>query len=366
MTKRHIAVALSGLHSVGRGAEVALSAIATELAGRGHNVTVFGGGPARPNLAYSYLQVPHAGRDEVGRYPRLPLLLNSPLAWEELNFALALRRAIDYSAYDITIGCSYPYTNWVLRRGKSDKRPPHLFVTENGDWPAYANNRDYRLFGCDGLACTNPEYYERNREKWRATLIPNGIDVTRFHPGPSERERLGLPVDEKIVFMASALFANKRVGDAIRAVAEVPDVHLVVAGDGDLRVEIDALAAELLPGRFTRSTFDPADMGSLYRSVDLTLHLATDESFGNVYIESTACGTPVVAHDNELTQWILGEDARLVDTFDPPLVVDALREVLHDPPAMDTAAKRCAERFSWTTIGVEYEQFIDRILKECR
>src|SRR5690606_23785384 len=118
-------------------------------------------------------------------------------------------------------------------------------------WPAYARNSEYRFFGCEGLVCTNLEYFERNKDRWRCRLIPNGVDSQRFSPGPPQREQFGLPADRLVVLMVSALIESKRVGLGVEAVSRIPDAHLVVAGNGPLRPAIDEMAARLLPGRFT-------------------------------------------------------------------------------------------------------------------
>jgi glycosyltransferase involved in cell wall biosynthesis len=84
----------------------------------------------------------------------------------------------------------------------------------------------------------------------------------------------------------------------------VPRAFCVIAGDGPLRNGVDHLAAKLLPGRFLRSTFPHELMRVLYRSANVFLHAAVRESFGNVYIEALVSGTPIVAHNDEVTRWI--------------------------------------------------------------
>ena len=85
--------------------------------------------------------------------------------------------------------CSYPFTNWALRRPtRSARRPRHVFVTQNGDWPAYVRHSaerqsEYRFFDCDGLICINPDFFDRNKAAWNCRLIPNGVDPGRFQPG---------------------------------------------------------------------------------------------------------------------------------------------------------------------------------------
>ena len=179
--------------------------------------------------------------------------------------------------------------------GLARREPRHVFVTQNGDWPAYADNSEYRFFGCDGLICTNPDFFDRNKERWRCALIPNGVDTDRFRPGPADRAEFGLPAEGRIVLMVSALIPSKRVDLGVEIVSRIPGCHLVVAGDGPMRHQIDASAARRMPGRFTRLTVAPERMPALYRSADVFMHLSTDEAFGNVYLEAMACGLPVVA-----------------------------------------------------------------------
>jgi glycosyltransferase involved in cell wall biosynthesis len=161
--------------------------------------------------------------------------------------------------------------------------------------------------------------------------------------------------------MVSALIPSKFVAGGVRAVAALPGVHLVIAGDGPQRAEIDALAATLLPGRFTRLTTTMDRMPELYRCADAFLHLSRDEAFGNVYIEALATGLPVVAHVYPTARWILGEYGRLVDSADEPRITEALRAALAAPP--DAAARHtaAAARFDWPVVAAHYADFIGRI-----
>src|SRR5664280_421499 len=308
--------ALPGLHRYDRGAEIAFISIAAELAKTGDIVTLIGSGRERAAAPYRFLHAASVRRENFESLPSLPVLRNE-YAYEDLTFVPDLLRRYRPANYDVTITCNYPFTNWALRRpALRGSRPPHVFVTENDDWPAHADNSEFRFFGCEGLVCTNPEYYERNRQRWRSRLIPNGVDCNRFTLGPAQREEFGFPKDRLIVLMVSALISSKRVEFGIEAVSRIRDAHLVVAGDGPLREEIDASGARLLPGRFTRLSVSPERMPSLYRSADVFLHLSHEEAFGNVFLEAMACGLPIVAHDSPRLRWIVGDDEYLLDTTD--------------------------------------------------
>jgi glycosyltransferase involved in cell wall biosynthesis len=219
------------------------------------------------------------------------------------------------------------------------------------------------LFRCDGLVCTNPVYFARNEVRWRSTLVPNGVDLARFAPGPGDRAALGLPEGVPLVLMVSALIDTKRVDAAVRAVAELDGVHLVVAGDGIARDEIESLAATLLPGRFHRLTLPFERMPLLYRSADVFLHTTLAESFGNVYVEARASGLPVVAHDSAITRWILGVSDLLVDTEHQGVLIDAIARALQAASSSaSTTMPEDLERFSWPRVIDGYEAFLGEVL----
>lgn len=349
--------ALPGFHSEERGAEVALLSVADELARRGDNVTVIGSGPPREGPAYIYRQVRTINRRKLERLPFFPPF-RSETVWEDAAFAMGLRRAYNPRDYDITVTCNFPFTHWTLRRG-GEQRPRHLYVTQNGNWPAVSDKAEFRFFGCDGLVCTNPDYEAETRHRWRTALIPNGIDPARFTAVVGNREEFGLPADRSIVLMVSALIDTKRVMEGMRAVARLPDMHFAVAGDGPLRDEVEALAREILPGRFSRLSLPAAHMPALYHSVDCFLHMSLTEAFGNVYVEAMASGLPVVAHDSERLRWIVGARDTLCDTENADAVVEALRLGLAcgrgDPDPR-------AQEFAWPAIATKYRDFALEVL----
>jgi glycosyltransferase involved in cell wall biosynthesis len=353
---------LPGLHKYSRGAEIAFISIANELAKAGTEVTLIGAGAPESPTAYNYIRARCLARERFEAFPSLPLL-RSEWAYEELTFAPSLFWKYRPASYDVTVTCSYPFTNWILRRpALTGRRPYHVFVTQNGDWPAYARNSEYRFFGCDGLVCTNPDFYDRNKSRWRCQIIPNGVDCSRFQPGRPERETLGLPSDRLIVLMVSALIPSKRVEVGIEAISSLPNAHLVVAGDGPQRRSLENLAANTMPGRFTRLSLTSDKMASLYRSADVFLHLSRDEPFGNVFVEAMACGLPIVAHDSPRSRWIVGDDEFLLDTGDPLAVAAAVTKASSARGAnLESRVARAAE-FSWPKIGQMYRQFLTDIV----
>jgi glycosyltransferase involved in cell wall biosynthesis/GT2 family glycosyltransferase len=357
-----IAFALPGLHRVQRGAEMALQNVAREIARLGHDVTVFGSGKDHPDEPYRFVHIPCIPRERFEKIPSIPFL-RTHYSWEELTFAPGLWRRTRGGNFDASVTCGYPYTNWTLRTCSAK----HVFITQNGDWMIRGQGIDYRFFDCDGLVCTNPQYFARHGERYPAALIPNGVDIETFSPAnsPAERNRAsyGLPPDGKIALMVSALIPSKRVIEGIRAAAGVDGLFLVVAGDGELRQQVDAEAARWMPGRYLRLSLPSARMPGLYRCADVVLHMSLEEPFGNVYTEALATGLPIVTHDWEGTRWALEDCASLVDCENEKAVTIALAQALADnsPEKIEKRGALVSRRFTWTKIAEQYADFLQRL-----
>ena len=354
---------IPGLHRYNRGAEIAFVAIASLLAEMGESVTLIGSGQARPESKYRFLHAGSVPRERFENFPSFPALRNE-FAYEDLTFIPHLLSQYRPDEYDVTVTCSFPFTNLALRRPMlSGRRPPHVFVTQNGDWPAYARNSENRLFGCEGLVCTNPDYFDRNRNRWRCQLIPNGVDCERFKIDHARRDKFGLPADRLVVLMVSALDSTKRVSTGIEAVSRIPNAHLIVAGDGPLRREIDEQAARLLPDRFTRSLIAPENMPTLYQSADVFLHLSKVESFGNVFLEAMSCGLPIVGHDSPRTRWIVGEDEYLTPADDPDVIAKQIELSRNECSQKKQVRVMRASEFSWQNVAKQYQTFLRDVIE---
>jgi glycosyltransferase involved in cell wall biosynthesis len=136
-------------------------------------------------------------------------------------------------------------------------------------------------------------------EDWN--LIPGGVDLETFSPGPkaAARQALGLRPDGYI-----ALFvANQGMGNAFKdfptmraALVELsrraPDkvLDLLVVGAEGPEERISANIAIRPLGYFRV----PARLADAYRAADVYVHAAIEETFGLSVAEALACGTPVV------------------------------------------------------------------------
>jgi glycosyltransferase involved in cell wall biosynthesis len=124
-------------------------------------------------------------------------------------------------------------------------------------------------------------------------VVHYGLDVL---PEPwGENPELPIPDGSPLLLCVARLAPQKGVDTAIRALPAVPDVTLLVLGEGPERTRLEELARELgvsdrvlMPGRV-------GDVASLYRRCDVVVHPARWEGFGLAMLEGMLAGRPVVA-----------------------------------------------------------------------
>ncbi|MGI8460850.1 MAG: glycosyltransferase family 4 protein, partial [Solirubrobacterales bacterium] len=176
----------------------------------------------------------------------------------------------------------------------------------------------------------------RRRRPERVVVIPNGVDSEAFSPGPDSglRARLGIGEDEVVAaFVATLDRAHhfKRLDLAIDALGRSGEgrLHLLVAGDGELRPEFEARAGAA--GLGDRVHFlgrvPHAELPDVLRAADLFL-LTTEppESFGIVLIEAMASGLAVVATEYPGVRAVVDDGANgvVVGRGDVGAVAEAL------------------------------------------
>jgi glycosyltransferase involved in cell wall biosynthesis len=133
-------------------------------------------------------------------------------------------------------------------------------------------------------------------------------------------------------------------------------MRLVICGDGPERSHLERKAAGLgitSSVRFAGYTSDPI---SEMAKADVTVLSSEYEGFGNVLVESMACGTPVVSTacpfgPSEILQD--GEYGRLVPVGDAAALAEAILQTLKHPVSSVVLRRRASE-FSAAAITDAY------------
>jgi 1,2-diacylglycerol 3-alpha-glucosyltransferase len=95
---------------------------------------------------------------------------------------------------------------------------------------------------------------------------------------------------------------------------------------------IRALASEKLgPGRFAMLTVPRHEIYDYYALADVFVLASLREGFGLVFLEALAAGVPVIAHDYEVSRYVLGEQGHLTDLSRAGSLAAMLERVLGEP-----------------------------------
>ncbi|PKO88935.1 MAG: glycosyl transferase family 1 [Betaproteobacteria bacterium HGW-Betaproteobacteria-12] len=183
-------------------------------------------------------------------------------------------------------------------------------------------------------------------------VLRNGVDLERFQPVDRReaRERLGLPLDRRIIISVGRLAEVKGHHVAIEALGKLPQDILVLVGGGPERQRLADLAKRCGVENRVRFAGQVAneELKNWYSAADVLVLCSSREGWANVLLESMACGTPVVA----TTIWgtpevVASRDAGvLMQTRDAEGLLAALNELTQSLP--DRATVRAyAEKFSW-------------------
>jgi phosphatidylinositol alpha-mannosyltransferase len=202
-------------------------------------------------------------------------------------------------------------------------------------------------------------------------IIPNGVDVTRFHPDVPPLPAL---LDGRLnVLFVGRLDPRKGLPvllDAFPAVRRaVPEARLVVVGDSYLRGVLERrLGARDRAHVLFAGSVPAAELPRWYASAHLVVSPALrNESFGIVLLEAMAAGRPVVASDIPGYRSVIetDDDGALVAPGDTAALARTIAGLLRDPArrlALAARGRARAESFGWDRVAARLEAYYREVL----
>lgn len=168
-----------------------------------------------------------------------------------------------------------------------------------------------------------------------------------------------LAIKRPRVLYVGSLLAQKGVNYLLETVAQAQqklgtDIHLLIAGEGPLRANIEALAHQLGIARNIHflGFVQPDELPSVYAAADVFLFPSLNDTFAFVIGEAVRCGLPVVGSKFAGASKVLiqpGENGFIVDPTDVAAFSDAIANVLRDEEKrvrMGLKSREIADRFS--------------------
>jgi len=329
---------------------------------------------------------------EADERPRLGAAAVSPLY--AAGLWRGLRRELGAARYDLL------HAHWIVPNGVVAALPgvgrrlplavglhgSDVFLAEKGVLRPLVRRtlRVTRLLtGC------SPELVERvvdlGFRHELSRVIPYGVDVDTFRPAADRRllwrRRLGIP-ERAVVVLALGRMATKKgfhvLVDALPAVLEgretADDVHVVLAGDGDRRAELEARCRRFAPRVHFPGAVQRDTLPDLYRAADLFVLPAVHDARGNVdglpnvILEAMASGLPVVATRVSGIPLAVssGREGVLVEEGSVSELAQAITRFVVDGEARARAGHagrtRAQEELTWDVVAGRYRQAYEAAL----
>lgn len=198
--------------------------------------------------------------------------------------------------------------------------------------------------------------------------IPNGVPERDF-PGvdgaqrAAARARLGIRAEALAAFVG-ALEPEKDPATAVRAVAPIRGLHLVVAGDGSLRRVVEELAERIAPGR-VHFLGHVANSAPVLAAADVLVLTSLTEGSPAAAIEAGLTGIPVVGSEVGFVSDIVldGITGFLVQPGDSSGFTAAINSALSRAAALGLSARaHCERTFVMSRVGASWRDLLSHYL----
>ena len=207
----------------------------------------------------------------------------------------------------------------------------------------------------------------------KITIHYTGLDRSLFRPLDraeslryiAEHFGIALAENDKLVACVGALIARKGQHFVIEALAQLPGTHLAIVGTGADRGMLEELVQELgLTGRVHfLGSISHGDLPRVLSAANASALPSESEGLANAWVESLACGTPLVITDVGGAREVLAGDntpAGRIVPRDAAAIAHALRDLISADTPPETVAQS-ASRFSWQANAEALAAYYERL-----
>lgn len=210
-----------------------------------------------------------------------------------------------------------------------------------------------------------------------STILGTGIDTKIFKPSldAGEKVREKLPSSDYVVLTVTNFEPIKGVHFLVNAmkdiVEEFPQTHFLFVGDGTQRKTLQSMVSKQRLEKNATFTghVDYASLPAYYNASDVFVRPSLWEGLGYVFLESLACGTPVVGTMvGGIPEVVLASCGVLVPPADSKLLADAINNLLGDSnlrkKMADAGPPYIRKHFTWDIIANNYFEVYENMLNE--
>lgn len=202
-------------------------------------------------------------------------------------------------------------------------------------------------------------------------VVPNGINLEQFNDGSSTIVKED---NVKTILFVGRLHPVKGVQYLIRAMEnvleEIPDVKLVLVGDGEDRARLETLSVQLGIQKSVQfvGIVPHEKVHTFMQQADIFVLPSLSEGFPGVILEAMACGLPVVATRVGGVVYIVkdGSNGYLIDTMNQKQIAKVLLKLLQDKrlrKEMSDNNRKEARRYRWDAVAATLESIYQKSLE---
>ena len=275
-------------------------------------------------------------------------------------------------------------TPWALKRHIRNFKPDIVFSWMNratsmcpvggafvhiGRLGGYYNLKYYR--NCEHLVANTEDiatYLVNNGwAKEKVHYLPNFVSEKRTQP--LDRKTFFTPKNVPLILAMGRLHENKAFDVLLEAVSRLPNVYLWLAGDGPLRLDLEAQAEKLGIKPRTRFLGWRNDPEKLFATADIFICPSRHEPLGNVIVESWAQGIPVIAASGLGPKNLIqhGKNGILFPIDDVKGLANSIKYLIEDPLIKEKlviqARQDYMNNFSEKIVVEKYLNFFERVIR---
>jgi L-malate glycosyltransferase len=187
----------------------------------------------------------------------------------------------------------------------------------------------------------------------RIVTVHSGIDIqgVRATQAGGIRRELGLPESGPLAVTVGALVDHKDHATLVEAAAALrdrqPDLQWVIAGEGELRSELEArIGRHKMRGRIHLVGYLKEPL-RLIASADVFVMSSKEEGLGTTVLDAMALGVPIAATSGGgIPEMLSGGAGLLSPPRDPLALADSVERLLREPALRESTRRLASERLT--------------------